>query len=101
MSFSRLKDKEEIGLEDGELGDGETFSEKRRTELEANYSKMHLSLATEKGVLAQILTKSQNNSKTQQNGFAWFALFQAYEYVRIQRDENLFIIIYTLASIVS
>jgi type I restriction enzyme M protein len=60
MTFPRIKDTEGAELEDGELCDWETLSKKRGAELEAYYSQMLRSLGTEKGILGQIFTKSQN-----------------------------------------
>jgi type I restriction enzyme M protein len=60
MTFPRIKDTEGTELEDGELCDWETLSKKRGAELEAYYSQMLRSLGTEKGILGQIFTKSQN-----------------------------------------
>ncbi|MGM0480056.1 MAG: N-6 DNA methylase [Bacteroidota bacterium] len=60
ISFPRLKDIE--GKEDpkGEFCNWETLSKKRGAELEAYYTQMLRSLSTEKGILGQIFTKSQN-----------------------------------------
>jgi type I restriction enzyme M protein len=60
MTFPRIKDTEGTELVDGELCDWETLSKKRGAELEAYYSQMLRSLGTEKGILGQIFTKSQN-----------------------------------------
>lgn len=60
IKFPRLKDIE--GKEDpkGEFCNWETLSKKRGAELEAYYTQMLRSLSTEKGILGQIFTKSQN-----------------------------------------
>jgi type I restriction enzyme M protein len=60
IKFPRLKDIE--GNEDpqGEFCNWETLSKKRGAELEAYYTQMLRSLSTEKGILGQIFTKSQN-----------------------------------------
>lgn len=60
IDFPRIKDTEGKEIEDGEYCDWETLSKKRGAELEAYYSQMLHSLATEKGILGQIFTKSQN-----------------------------------------
>ena len=60
MTFPRIKDTEGNEILNGELCDWETLSKKRGAELEAYYSQMLRSLATEKGILGQIFTKSQN-----------------------------------------
>jgi type I restriction enzyme M protein len=56
----RIKDTEGRELPDGERCDWPTLRRKRGAELEAYYSRMLRSLATEKGMLGQIFTKSQN-----------------------------------------
>lgn len=60
LHFPHLKDVE--GNEDpqGEVCNWETLRSKRGAELEAFYSQMLRSLSTEKGILGQIFTKSQN-----------------------------------------
>jgi len=60
LSFPRLKDVEGNEIPDGEFCDWETLSSKRGAELEAFYNQMLRSLSTEKGILGQIFTKSQN-----------------------------------------
>ncbi|MDF7807287.1 class I SAM-dependent DNA methyltransferase [Pontiellaceae bacterium B12219] len=60
LTFPRLKDVEGKELPDGEVCDWETLSSKRGAELEAFYSQLLRSLSTEKGMLGQIFTKSQN-----------------------------------------
>lgn len=60
LNFPRLKDVEGKEVEDGEVCDWETLSDKRGAELEAFYSQLLRSLSTEKGMLGQIFTKSQN-----------------------------------------
>lgn len=60
MDFPRIKDTEGYEIEDGDFCNWETLSKKRGAELEAYYSQMLRSLGTEKGILGQIFTKSQN-----------------------------------------
>ncbi len=60
ITFPRIKDTEGKEVDDGEFCDWHTLSKKRGAELEAFYSQMLRSLATEKGMLGQIFTKSQN-----------------------------------------
>lgn len=60
LQFPRLKDVEGNEIEDGEICNWETLSGKRGAELESFYSQMLRSLSTEKGMLGQIFTKSQN-----------------------------------------
>ena len=61
IKFPRIKDSENNEIANGELCNWETLtSNKRGAELEAYYSQMLRSLATEKGTLGQIFTKSQN-----------------------------------------
>ena len=60
IKFPRLKDTENKEIPDGEFCDWNTLNKKRGAELEAFYSQMLRSLATEKGILGQIFTKSQN-----------------------------------------
>ncbi len=60
LSFPRLKDVEGNEIADGDVCDWETLSGKRGAELEAFYGQMLRTLATEKGILGQIFTKSQN-----------------------------------------
>ncbi len=61
IKFPRLKDSENNEITNGELCNWETLnSNKRGAELETYYIQMLRSLATEKGTLGQIFTKSQN-----------------------------------------
>jgi type I restriction enzyme M protein len=60
LTFPRLKDVEGNQIPDGEVCDWETLAEKRGAELEAFYSQLLRSLSTEKGMLGQVFTKSQN-----------------------------------------
>jgi len=60
MDFPRIKDTEGNEIEDGDFCNWEALSKKRGAELEAYYSQMLRSLGTEKGILGQIFTKSQN-----------------------------------------
>ncbi len=60
LKFPRLKDVEGNAIKDGEFCDWETLSGKRGAELEAFYNQLLRSLSTEKGILGQIFTKSQN-----------------------------------------
>lgn len=60
MELPRIKDTEGNEIEDGDFCNWETLSKKRGAELEAYYSQMLRSLGTEKGILGQIFTKSQN-----------------------------------------
>ncbi len=60
LQFPRMKDTEGNEITDGEICDWETLSSKRGAELESFYSQMLRSLSTEKGMLGQIFTKSQN-----------------------------------------
>lgn len=60
IKFPRIKDTENKEIPNGEICDWHTLSKKRGAELEAFYSQMLRSLATEKGILGQIFTKSQN-----------------------------------------
>ena len=60
LRFPHLKDAEGKEIADGEMCDWETLTSKRGAELEAYYVQMLRSLATEKGMLGQIYTKSQN-----------------------------------------
>lgn len=58
--FPKIKDTEGRELPDGERCNWPTLSRKRGAELEAYYSRMLRTLGTEKGILGQIFTKSQN-----------------------------------------
>ncbi len=60
LNFPKLKDVEGNEISEGERCDWETLSGKRGAELEAFYSQLLRSLSTEKGMLGQIFTKSQN-----------------------------------------
>lgn len=60
LEFPRLKDVAGNQIADGEKCDWETLSRKRGAELESFYSQLLRSLSTEKGMLGQIFTKSQN-----------------------------------------
>lgn len=60
LHFPKLKDVEGNEITDGEICDWETLSGKRGAELESFYSQLLRTLSTEKGMLGQIFTKSQN-----------------------------------------
>jgi type I restriction enzyme M protein len=60
IRLPRIKDMEDNEIPDGDYCNWETLSKKRGTELEAFYTQMLRSLATERGILGQIFTKSQN-----------------------------------------
>ncbi|WP_034261055.1 class I SAM-dependent DNA methyltransferase [Altibacter lentus] len=60
LVFPRLKDIEGTEQEEAEVCDWQTLSTKRGAELEAFYTQMLRTLATESGMLGQIFTKSQN-----------------------------------------
>ena len=60
LKFPKLKNVEGKKIEDGETCDWETLSWKRGAELESFYSQLLRSLSTEKGMLGEIFTKSQN-----------------------------------------
>jgi type I restriction enzyme M protein len=60
LQFPNLKDVERKEIEDGEICNWETLSGKRGAELESFYAQLLRSLSTEKGMLGQIFTKSQN-----------------------------------------
>src|SRR5690554_2074709 len=60
LQFPRLKDVEGKEIKDGEFCNWETLSGKRGAELEAFYNQLLRTLSTEKGILGQIFTKSQN-----------------------------------------
>jgi type I restriction enzyme M protein len=60
LKFPRLKDTEGNEIKDGEICNWETLTGKRGAELESFYSQMLRSLSTERGILGQIFTKSQN-----------------------------------------
>lgn len=60
LTFPKLKDVEGNEIPDGEICNWEILSSKRGAELESFYSQLLRSLSTEKGMLGQIFTKSQN-----------------------------------------
>ncbi len=60
LEFPKLKDVEGKEITDGEVCNWETLSGKRGAELESFYSQLLRSLSSEKGMLGQIFTKSQN-----------------------------------------
>ena len=60
LQFPRLKDVEGNEIPDSELCIWENLSAKRGAELEAFYNQLLRRLSTEKGILGQIFTKSQN-----------------------------------------
>lgn len=60
LKFPRLKDVEGKEIPDGERCNWETLASKRGAELESFYVQLLRSLSTEKGMLGQIFTKSQN-----------------------------------------
>jgi len=60
LVFPKLKDVEGKEIPDSETCDWENLSSKRGAELESFYSQLLRTLSTEKGMLGQIFTKSQN-----------------------------------------
>ncbi len=60
LKFPHLKDVEGTEQKDAEVCDWQTLSSKRGAELEAFYTQMLRTLATESGMLGQIFAKSQN-----------------------------------------
>jgi type I restriction enzyme M protein len=60
ISFPKVKDTEGHEESGGEICNWPTLCKKRGAELEAFYTQMLRSLGTEKGILGQIFTKSQN-----------------------------------------
>lgn len=60
LKFPKLKNAEGEELPEAETCDWQTLSQKRGLELENFYNQMLRSLGTEKGILGQIFTKSQN-----------------------------------------
>lgn len=60
LHFPKLKNVEGIEIADSEICNWETLSNKLGAELESFYSQLLRSLSTEKGILGQIFTKSQN-----------------------------------------
>lgn len=60
LTFPKLKDVEGKEIPDGEVCNWENLSSKRGAELESFYTQLLRSLSTEKGMLGQIFTKSQN-----------------------------------------
>lgn len=60
LVFPKLKDVESQKVAHAETCDWDTLSSKRGAELESFYSQLLRTLATEKGMLGQIFTKSQN-----------------------------------------
>jgi type I restriction enzyme M protein len=60
LVFPRIKDSDNKETEDGEVCNWPTLSGKRGAELEMFYNQLLRSLSTEKGILGQIFTKSQN-----------------------------------------
>ena len=60
IHFPKIKDETGHELSDGEICNWQTLSQKRGAELESFYIRMLRSLASEKGILGDIFTKSQN-----------------------------------------
>lgn len=60
LHFPRLKDVEGNEIEDAKVCNWENLADKRGAELESFYSQLLRTLASEKGILGQIFTKSQN-----------------------------------------
>ena len=60
LKFPKIKNVEGKEIEDGEICNWPTLSGKRGAELETFYNQMLRSLSSEKGMLGQIFTKSQN-----------------------------------------
>ncbi|WP_435260965.1 N-6 DNA methylase [Tenacibaculum sp. nBUS_03] len=60
LHFPKLKDIEGKEIKDAEVCNWENLADKRGAELESFYSQLLRTLASEKGILGQIFTKSQN-----------------------------------------
>lgn len=60
LKFPKIKDVNGKEIKEGETCDWATLSSKRGADLESFYSQLLRSLSTEKGMLGQIFTKSQN-----------------------------------------
>ncbi|MFV8335939.1 N-6 DNA methylase [Flavobacterium sp. RSP29] len=60
LVFPKIKDSDNKEIEDGEVCNWPTLSGKRGAELEMFYNQLLRGLSTEKGILGQIFTKSQN-----------------------------------------
>ncbi|SEH05077.1 class I SAM-dependent DNA methyltransferase [Candidatus Venteria ishoeyi] len=60
LKFPQIKDVEGKQIEDGEICNWENLASKTGAELESFYIQLLRSLSTEKGMLGQIFTKSQN-----------------------------------------
>ena len=60
LVFPRLKDVQGNEILNGDICDWETLASKRGAELESFYSQLLRTLSTERGMLGQIFTKSQN-----------------------------------------
>ncbi|CAL2085502.1 Type I restriction-modification system, DNA-methyltransferase subunit M [Tenacibaculum sp. 190524A02b] len=60
LHFPKLKDVDGNEIEDAEVCNWENLADKRGAELESFYSQLLRTLASEKGILGQIFTKSQN-----------------------------------------
>ncbi|SEC29253.1 type I restriction enzyme M protein [Tenacibaculum sp. MAR_2009_124] len=60
LHFPKLKDVDGNEIKDAEVCNWENLADKRGAELESFYSQLLRTLASEKGILGQIFTKSQN-----------------------------------------
>ncbi|MCP3939874.1 MAG: SAM-dependent DNA methyltransferase [Desulfobacteraceae bacterium] len=60
LKFPRLKNEKGVEIKDGDVCDWPTLADKRGAALESFYNQLLRSLSTEKGILGQIFTKSQN-----------------------------------------
>jgi type I restriction enzyme M protein len=60
LVFPKVKNAKNIEIESGETCDWTTLQSKRGAELESFYNQLLRSLSSEKGILGQIFTKSQN-----------------------------------------
>jgi len=60
INLPKIKDAEGTEISDGEICSWPNLSSKRGAELESFYTQLLRSLGTEKGILGQIFTKSQN-----------------------------------------
>jgi len=60
LAFPRMKNVQGEEIKDAEICDWSTLSNKRGAELESFYNGLLRTLSTEKGILGQIFTKSQN-----------------------------------------
>ncbi|MBN1649215.1 MAG: SAM-dependent DNA methyltransferase [Spirochaetales bacterium] len=86
LEFPKLKDVENNVIPDSEACNWENLSSKKGAELESFYTQLLRSLSTEKGILGQIFTKSQNKIQDPAKLFRVISMINAEKWVMMGSD---------------